>query len=99
MMMKDFDPDDEDDEELVKEVLDTAIVALEVDEARSRLSSFRSALSILKLLRSRIRNIKSLDYEKYPNHDEVCFFVVYSIECIFPPVAYNILLSLKVPRR
>ncbi|KAK1734479.1 lipoxygenase [Skeletonema marinoi] len=70
MMMKDFDPDDEDDEELVKDVLDTAIVALEVDEARSRLSSFRSALSILKLLRSRIRNIKSLDYEKYPNHDE-----------------------------
>eukprot|EP00984_Skeletonema_dohrnii_P016989 scaffold7652_cov195-Skeletonema_dohrnii-CCMP3373.AAC.6 len=70
MMMKDFDPDDEDDEELVKEVLDTAIVALEADEARSKLSAFRSALSILRLLRSRIRNLKSLDYNTYPNHGE-----------------------------
>ena len=99
MMMKDFDPDDEDDEELVKEVLDTAIVVLEADEARSRLSSFRGALSLLKLLRSRIRNLKSLDYDTYGNHPEVSVFIVFSIDCIFPPVAYNILLSLKVPRR
>ena len=75
MMMKDFDPDDEDDEELVKEVLDTAIVVLEVDEARSKLSIFRGALSLLRLLRSRIRKTKSLDFVTYSNHPEVSVFI------------------------
>jgi hypothetical protein len=84
MMMKDFDPDDEDDEELVKEVLDTAIVVLEVEEARSKVSSFRGALSLLRLLRSRIRNLKSLDYDTYENHPEVSVFIVFSIDYIFP---------------
>eukprot|EP00985_Skeletonema_marinoi_P005913 scaffold2572_cov75-Skeletonema_marinoi.AAC.1 len=70
MMMKDFDPDDEDDDELVKEYLDTAIAALEVDEARSKGSFFSTPLSLLRLLRSRIRKIKSLDYDTYSNHPE-----------------------------
>eukprot|EP00984_Skeletonema_dohrnii_P000215 scaffold65_cov186-Skeletonema_dohrnii-CCMP3373.AAC.4 len=70
MMMKDFDPDDEDDDELVKEYLDTAIAALEVDEARSKGSFFSTPLSLLRLLRSRIRKIKSLDYDNYQNHPE-----------------------------
>jgi len=75
MMMKDFDPDDEDDDELVKEYLDTAIAALEVDEARSKGSFFSTPLSLLRLLRSRIRKIKSLDYDTYSNHPEVSIFI------------------------
>ncbi|KAK1734492.1 hypothetical protein QTG54_014740 [Skeletonema marinoi] len=58
MMMKDFDRDDEDDEEYVKEVLDTAIATLEPETTRSKLSIFRTALSLLRLLRSGIRKIK-----------------------------------------
>jgi len=106
LMMKDFDPDDEDDDELVKEYLDTAIAALEVDEARSKGSFFSTPLSLLRLLRSRIRKIKSLDYETYSNHPEVSVFIVFSIDYIFPQrfsfstslLTYIILLS-KVPRR
>jgi len=70
MMMKDFDRDDEDDEEYVKEVLDTAIATLEPETTRSKLSIFRTALSLLRLLRSGIRKIKVLDYDTYTNHPE-----------------------------
>jgi len=79
MKMKDFDPDDEDDDELVKEVLDTAIDALEEDVSTSKRSSFRTALSILRLLRSQIRKAKSMKFTTYPNNPEVSLFTTYSI--------------------
>ena len=72
--MKDFDPDEEDDEELVKEVLDATAAALEIEEVgetEESTSIFKSALSIVRLLREQVGKKKSLDFVTYSNHPEV----------------------------
>ena len=72
--MKDFDPDEEDDEELVKEVLDATAAALEIEEVgetEQSASIFKSALSIVRLLRDQVGKKKTLDFVTYSNHPEV----------------------------
>ena len=73
--MRDFDPDDEDDEELVTELLDATAAVLEIEEVDDKDSSsvFRSALSLVRLLRKQVGKKKSLDFTTYPNHPEVSF--------------------------
>ena len=70
--MKDFDPDEEEDEEVVKEIIDTTIDVLEADNDRM---SFKDAISILRALRSQIRKRTTMGYATYSNHPEVCLFI------------------------
>lgn len=75
--MRDFDPDDEDDEELVKEVLDATAAVLEIEEVDDEDSSslFGSALSLVRILVDQLKKKKSLDFATYPNHPEVSYFI------------------------
>lgn len=74
--MRDFDPDEEDDEELVREVLDATAAVLELEEVdgKDSSSSFGSALNLVRLLRDQVEKKKSLDFTTYSNHDEVSYF-------------------------
>ena len=71
LKMKDFDPDEEEDEEILMEMLDTTIDVLEADDDRL---SYKDAISILRALRSQIKKRTSMKYATYPNHPEVSLF-------------------------
>lgn len=79
VMMRDFDPDEEDDEELVKEVLDAAAAVLEIEALEDEDSSsiFKSALALVSLLREQVGKKKSLDFTTYSNHPEVSYFSMF----------------------
>ena len=68
LKMKDFDPDEDEDEEIVKEVLDTTIAVLEADDDKL---SFKDAISILRALRSQIKKSTTMKFATYSNHPEV----------------------------
>ena len=72
LKMKDFDPDEEEDEEMVKEMLDNTIAVLEADDDRL---SFKDAITILRALRSQIKKRTSMKYATYSNHPEVSLFI------------------------
>ncbi len=89
--MRDFDPDDEDDEELVSELLDATAAVLEIEEVDDKDSSsvFRSALSLVRLLRKQVEKKKSLDFTTYSNHPEVSFSPCFSVFMITYHVSFH----------
>lgn len=68
--MKDFDPDDDEDDEKAMEVLDAAIDALEVDAEKD--STFASILSFARTLRGQMEKKSSIGFATYGDHPEVC---------------------------
>ncbi len=83
--MRDFDPDEEDDEELVRELLDATAAVLEIEEVDDKDSSsvFRSAMSLVRLLRAQVGKKKSLDFTTYSNHPEVSYFSMLKYSCLY----------------